>query len=435
MIIIGDIYSLEERPKYQSIVTSMFGLASVVGPLRLILPSIPLPKSLPVIVMGGAFVANVKTRYNPSSRQLKRDLPFFLFPSDKLSWRWDFWVNLIFGGIALTAIVLFLHIPHTSGSLGTKLKRVDVFGTLMEIATIVLLLLALNWGGNKYEWSSGPIIGLICGAVVLFGVFCWIEGWVAIEPVIPGRLFRRPVLVLIFICNFCLGLGFLGMLYYAPILFEVAYGTDSTGSGVRLIPLMLTLVLASGISAIFLNKVGSTQPFIIVGCALEVIGFGLFYTLDVSSSLVSQLGYLLITGAGLGLTFQNNILAAQAAADRKDMAIATGSMGGSIGIALYGSIMENTLKSEFNALSPAVLAQAVSYGADQSYLVISNLPDDIKPLIVRAYVNALHTVFLAGIPIAGVAFVCSLFIRTPKLVDMARVQAEREADAMQHQEK
>lgn len=92
-------------------------------------------------------------------------------------------MNLVFGGIALAAITLFLRIPHSSSSLSSKLKRIDYIGTLLEVAMVVVLLLALNWGGEKYAWNSAPIIGCFVASAVCLIAFCVVEGWVAIEPV------------------------------------------------------------------------------------------------------------------------------------------------------------------------------------------------------------------------------------------------------------
>ena len=106
-VIITDIAPLEWRPKLQSMLAVVYGLASVVGPL-----------------IGGAFV-------------------------DYLSWRWDFWINIILGGISILIVAFLFQETSTSAtnqSLMEKIKRIDFLGTIFSISFIVCLLLALNWG-------------------------------------------------------------------------------------------------------------------------------------------------------------------------------------------------------------------------------------------------------------------------------------------------
>ncbi|OZJ06479.1 hypothetical protein BZG36_00571 [Bifiguratus adelaidae] len=379
MIIIADIFSLEERPKYQAAATGAFGLASVIGPL-----------------IGGAFV-------------------------DKLTWRYDFWLNPMVGGVALIFIFFFLKLKRKRVPVKENLKRIDYFGTLAEIATIVCLLLPLNWGGSTYAWNSGIVIGLLVASVVLFAAFVCIERYVAVEPVVPPRVFRKAVVSLVFLCQFTVGIGFLGMLYFAPLFFQVTYGVDSTASGIRLIPFMLGLVVASIISSALLTVIGYYQPFIIFGSALIVVGFGLFYTLDESSSLGKQIGYILIVGLGLGNVLQMNTLVVQAISEARDIAVVTAlcqfmnSMGGALGVAIFGSVFSNKLSQNLQALNPQVLEEARQYNFTASYTALWQLPENIRPILIHQYVDALHRVFLVGIPVTGIAFLASFFIRTPSI--------------------
>ena len=69
-----------------------------------------------------------------------------------------------------------------------KFMKIDYIGSLLTIASSVLLLLGLNWGGTTYSWSSAPVlVTLILGAVVL-GIFVFWEAKFAQLPIIPGAL-------------------------------------------------------------------------------------------------------------------------------------------------------------------------------------------------------------------------------------------------------
>lgn len=101
--------------------------------------------------------------------------------TEKVSWRWCFYINLPIGGLAAAAVVFLLpaHAPPeneaTRGkTIRQKLIRVDWIGTLMILAIIVCLLLALSDGGNKYAWSNWRIIlEFVLGGVLIIAFALW----------------------------------------------------------------------------------------------------------------------------------------------------------------------------------------------------------------------------------------------------------------------
>ena len=160
---------LETRAIYVACLSSMFGIASVVGPL-----------------LGGAF-------------------------TDKLSWRWCFWINLPFGGFAFLAVLVFFTSPRqgsSSLSLKQKLAQIDILGAVFLIGGITCLLLALQWGGTTFAWKDSKIWGLLIGFVLLIAVFIVIQFWrkdMATIP--PSVLGQRSVLVsALFSCFFSMAL-------------------------------------------------------------------------------------------------------------------------------------------------------------------------------------------------------------------------------------
>jgi hypothetical protein len=84
-------------------------------------------------------------------------------------------------------VILFLRLPHISGSFLEKFKRIDFLGTFVLVGSTIALLLPLNWGGNKYKWSSPIIIVLLCIGGLGFIVFAFVEKYFAIEPIAPGK--------------------------------------------------------------------------------------------------------------------------------------------------------------------------------------------------------------------------------------------------------
>ncbi|KAI1317236.1 hypothetical protein EDD11_008829 [Mortierella claussenii] len=384
LIIISDIFPLEDRPKYQSIIWSVFGISSVVGPL-----------------LGGVFVQQV-------------------------SWRWCFLINLPLGVVTVASVLLFLRLPFERQELKKQLARIDYAGTALIIITVICLLLPITWGGTTYAWNSPVIIILFCVAVVLIGVLIWVESK-ALEAIIPPRLFLDVTVALLFGVNFLVGMGFLGVIFYSPIYFQVVKGVGATASGLHLLPMVLGLVISSIASGAVMAKVRDYRIFIWMGTAMLSIGIGLCILFDADSGMGQQIGFLLISGMGVGLIFQTCMLAAQAAVEKEDMAVVTAlcgffnSIGGGIGIAMCSALFNNRLVTSFSKFPVDVLAVLAQYNIAESITAVQDLPGPVKTLVIEAYVGTFQYIFKCLTPIACAAFLLSLFIRKLRVLDPSEV--------------
>ena len=94
-----------------------------------------------------------------------------------------FWINLPFGALAVTVVVIFLHLPHTGGKLLEKLKRIDFLGVILLVLAVICLVMAIQGGGSQFAWDSGASIGLFVGFAVLIVAFGLVETYLAAEPV------------------------------------------------------------------------------------------------------------------------------------------------------------------------------------------------------------------------------------------------------------
>ncbi|KAG0231410.1 hypothetical protein BGX31_005531 [Mortierella sp. GBA43] len=381
LIIISDIFPLEERAKYQSIIWSVFGISSVVGPL-----------------LGGVFV-------------------------QQITWRWCFLINLPLGVVTIVSVLLFLRLPFQRQDLKTQLARIDYAGTALVIISVICLLLPITWGGTPgHAWNSAHIIVLFCLAAGFIGVLIWVE-FKAVEAIIPPRLFANPTVCLLFGVNFLTGMGFLGVIFYSPIFFQVVKGASATASGLQLLPMVLGLVISSIASGAIIAKLKDYRIFIWVGTIMMSVGIGLCMLFDEHVSMGKQIGFLLIVGLGIGLILQTCMLAAQAAVEKEDMAVATAlcgffnSIGGGIGIAMCSALFNNHFAAQVAKFPTDILMIIAQYNIAEEITAVQLLPETAKVLVIGAYVDTFQYIFKCITPIACAAFLLSLFIRKLRMLD------------------
>ena len=170
MTIIGYSVPLRKRAIYIAALSSMFGIASVVGPL-----------------LGGAL-------------------------TDKASWRWCFWINLPFGGISLAVVFFFFSNPERQYGHMTfkqRMKEIDLVGAVFLICAIVCLLLALQWGGLVYPWKNSKVWGNLLGFGLIISVFIAIQIWQKDRATIPLRVMKQQTVL-----ASCVFTAFLSMALY-----------------------------------------------------------------------------------------------------------------------------------------------------------------------------------------------------------------------------
>lgn len=283
--IIAFVAEPRKRPMFTGIIGVSYGIASVIGPL-----------------IGGVF-------------------------SDKVSWRWCFYINLPIGGISALIILLFFRTPSgakpVKASWKEKLLQMDLVGTAMIMGAVVSYILALQYGGQTKAWGSSVVTGLIVGFVVIvitFGVWEYYQGERAM--VVPRLFEQRPVKISCIYTFFFAGSYFL-VIYYLPIYFQSVHNVSPSISGVDNLPLILAVTVAMISSGIFISAAGLPTPIKVSGAIIAMIASGLLYTLDIDTSTGKWIGYQIIGGVGWGIAFQVPIIVGQSNADPKDISSIT----------------------------------------------------------------------------------------------------------------
>ncbi|MFJ3205551.1 MDR family MFS transporter [Streptomyces sp. NPDC086989] len=383
MALIADVVPLRERGKYQGAIGAVFGVATVIGPL-----------------LGGLF-------------------------TDHLTWRWAFYVNV---PIAILVVLAAARtIPSVRAAGGT---RIDYPGIALVAVGSSALILATSWGGNEYAWDSAVIIGLFVAGVLALALFCLAETRAA-EPMLPMRLFRNPVFTVCSVLSFVVGFAMLGAMTFLPTYLQFVDGDSATVSGVRTLPLVIGLLIASVFSGNVTSRTGRYRIFPVVGSLVMGIGLYLLSLMGPGTAAWLESLYMFVLGAGIGLCMQVLTIAVQNTVDYADLGTATSgvtffrTLGSSFGTAVFGTIYANTLGP---ALERAVAEAARATGADPAQLArTAQSPQGVHALdpvaaapIVEAYAHALHTVFLWTVPVAGTGFVVALFLKQVRLRDTAR---------------
>jgi EmrB/QacA subfamily drug resistance transporter len=371
MAVIGDIFSPRERGRYQGIFGGVFGLSTVLGPL-----------------IGGFFV-------------------------EHLSWRWIFYVNLPLGLIAVAIIGLTFTSPSAR-----RRPSIDVAGASLLTVTLTALIVLTSLGGQAFAWGSLEVLGLVAALAVGLVGFIAVERRAA-EPILPLQLFSNRVFVISCAVGFIVGLGMFGAVTFMPMYLQVVKGVSPTIAGFALTPMMAGVLVTSIASGQIISRIGRYRSFPIAGTAVMTVGLGLLATLGVSTSVWTACGYMLVLGLGLGMVMQVLVLAVQNAVEYRDLGVATSgttlfrSIGGSVGVSLFGTIFTATLTTNLagRLLPGAALPAATAPDA------IWALPIAVRTVYLEVFTAALHPVFLYAAWLATLGFALTWFLKELPCVD------------------
>jgi EmrB/QacA subfamily drug resistance transporter len=389
---IGDLFTPQERGKYQGLFGAVFGIAFLVGP-----------------ALGG-------------------------FLTDQFSWHWIFFVNIPIGLVAMVVIARLL--PTIKGR--NRNPVIDYMGVITLTLGLVPILVGLTVAETS-TWTDPWVWGMILLGIVFLGVFVFVEGR-AKEPIIPMRLFRNRTFSASMVSIFFATFGFGAAIIFLPLYFQVVEGASATASGYRLLPFLLGLIVSSILSGQIVSRTGHYKVPVLTGLVLLVIGLFLMTNLRADTPDLMLSLWMLIAGAGVGPIFAVFTIIVQNSVPFHDLGAATSDLtlfrqiGTTIGLTIAFTLFRNNLTwgllhdqivgagAPANAV-PTTPPPGFDVGALTSVgssgpnplAFVQQLPAELQQAFVTGFHDA-FTIAIAnsmyiGVAAAAVAVLAALFVR------------------------
>jgi EmrB/QacA subfamily drug resistance transporter len=389
--IIADLVPPRERGRYMGLIGSVFAVSSVAGPL-----------------LGGFFV-------------------------DSLSWRWVFYVNLPIGALALTVVILKLHLPRSRTE-----HKIDWTGAALLTSAVVCLVLMTTWGGAEYAWASATIIGLGAATLALALAFVVCERR-AVEPLIPPELFAGRGFTIAICLGFLVGVAMFGALTFLPLYLQVVRGASPTGSGLLLVPLMAGLLTTTILTGRRISATGRYKIWPITGSVVLTAGMLMLTQLNATTAYAATAGAMVVIGVGIGMFMQVVILVAQNDAPPQHIGTATSSatffrtIGGSVGVAVFGAIFASRLADGLRDL-PAGISERLHLDPGSAQVnpdAVQALPPGPKTAFLDVFIHSLHGAFVFGAIFSALAFLLTWALPEIPLRGASSAQMREDAELVQ----
>lgn len=351
--IIGEIFTFEQRAKFQGVFSGVWGVSSVIGPL-----------------VGGFLV-------------------------DKVGWEWIFFINIPFGLLAAGMMI----VAWRDVSAHTR-AQVDYLGAGLLASGISALLFALSQLNEPRGWESSTFLGLLALAVGLIAALVWHERRTP-NPILPIPLFRERLFFSATSHGFLSGVALFGTTAFIPFFVESVLGTSATVAGATLTPQIIAWVVGSIVSSRLLLRFGY-RSMAVVGVTLLVIGMGLLTQIGAHIPLWYLYVAVGLCGLGMGFTVPAFTIAVQSSVPRQEMGAATSTLqfsrniGGAIGVSALGVILTLRLSESLSIIgldpkqvSLGVLLDPTAGAAATLSPLRDSLASAVQTLFIVAFVVAL----------------------------------------------
>jgi EmrB/QacA subfamily drug resistance transporter len=370
-VVIASMVSPRERGRYAGYIGATFALATVSGPL-----------------IGGLIV----------------DTP-------GLGWRWCFFVGIPVAAVAFLVLQRTLHLPVVR-----RKVNVDYLGATLLMAGISILLVWVSLAGNQFDWTSATSAALVVVGLLVIAAALFVEARIAVEPVIPLRLFRDRTTTLATLASVLIGFAMFGATVYLSQYFQLARGMSPTKAGLMSVAMVGGLLVSSIVTGRIITATGRWKRFLVSGMVLVIIGLALLASIDETTSLWVVGAYMAVLGLGLGATMQNLVLSVQNNVAQSDLGAASSvvaffrSVGGSVGVSALGAVLSHQVAASVTDGLARLGIQVDSHDRG-SIPDLATLPAPVREVFEHAFGQATGHLFLVAVPFAVLALVCVVFIR------------------------
>lgn len=336
---------------------------------------------------------------------------------DIWNWRGAFLIQVPFSVATFIAVAITVKpSPHNADT--SRLKRVDFLGSFTLVLSVVLLLLGLNSGGNTVPWSHPLVYVSLPLAAISLVAFVWIEEKYAVEPIIPTRLLLNRTVAAACITNWIATMAYYALLFYIPIYYQV-HGASATAAGSRLIPASVGTAIGSLGTGIIMKATGKYYILSVTAETMFVATTAIL-TQVLLPDIPEWTPFLVIFFAGLSYASMLTVTltALIGAIDHKHQAAITSASyafratGSTIGVAIGGAVFQNRLNSRlWQELGGEKHAAKIIGRLQDSIGEIGRLPPEYKERVLNAYTDSLQAVWFSVLGLAGMAAICSLFMK------------------------
>ncbi|KAJ2159412.1 hypothetical protein GGF46_003048 [Coemansia sp. RSA 552] len=386
IIVISDIVPMERRGKYLGFLQICFGASNAAGPL-----------------VGGLF-------------------------AERVGWRAAFFADMVMGLVTAVYLAIVLRLPRLPSATPWRdgIKNLDYAGIAVVVTCISLIIVGLNVGGTILLWSSPVTIGCLAIGCTLLCVFVGVELKLARVPLVPMWLFTVRNLVIAFLVTFLCGMAMFSIVFYMPVYFSAVFGANAMQAGLLVLPFGMALSISSFVSGYFMSTPGMYRQLLRFGPATMAIGILTMAICSGKTSEIIQAALLVVPGIGMGNVIVSNVIAAQASTDDRFIATVTPlcefflSIGGVIGVAVFGAVHRNKLAGFLTAAAAGepLAVQVIIEEArrDVSVAYAPHVADSVRMKIAHAYASSMAQALWVILPFLVAALVLSLALeKSPKL--------------------
>ncbi len=372
-IVFGLIFSPEERGRMQGLLSSMWGISSVVGPAV------------------GGFLVNFA------------------------SWRWAFYLNVPIGIVALVLIARYLHLPRHAHAQ----PKIDYLGSaLFAVGSIATLFALMELGQRQVTPLT---LGSLAVGVTSIATFLWHERRTE-DPLIPVHLFSQGTFRTSVTLGLLAGAALFSASNFLPLFVQGVLGANATVTGTVLTMISVGWVTGSTVCGQLINRLGF-RLLTVAGAATLAVGF-LCLAFEPSNTTPIQVGRdLILMGLGMGFVVTTTMLAVQSSVDKRQLGSATStvqllrSVGGTLGMSVFGGIQLGLFTKLLAEKAPSfqadpTLAKAYEQAVAHPQSILdaaarATMPPALEAALRDALGSSLHAIFWLMLAISVMALALS----------------------------